>query len=110
MSAWESVTSWLADHGAPWSPHVNLELDRRPPEFRVDQLTAAGTPSDGMNEGWRFAVGYAIVMVISLLHFGLQKAGCLPPPITDNGVKGGPGDMEPSKSLSASASAESATA
>ena len=36
MSAWESVTSWLADHGAPWSPHVDLELDRRPPEFRVD--------------------------------------------------------------------------
>jgi AGZA family xanthine/uracil permease-like MFS transporter len=58
----------------------------QPPEFRVDQTTAAGLPADGMNEGWRFAVAYAMVFAFCLIHHGLQKMGWLAEPVMDNGV------------------------
>ena len=49
-------------------------LCTHPPEFRVDQITADGKAADGMNEGWRFAVGYAIVFFGCLLHLGMRSA------------------------------------
>merc|ERR1712159_33672 len=45
------------------------------------------TYKEGGNEGWRFAVAYASVIVFSLVHHGLQVMGKLPPPILDNGVR-----------------------
>ena len=62
-------------------------LCTQPPEFRVDQIQASGVPADGLNEGWRFAVGYGIVFVVCVVHMGMQKIGWLPPAIMDNGVK-----------------------
>ena len=56
------------------------------PEFRVDQSTAEGTPADGMNEGWRFAVAYGAVCLFCVFHHLLQTMGCLSPAIMDNGV------------------------
>jgi xanthine/uracil/vitamin C permease (AzgA family) len=42
---------------------------------------------EGGNEGWRFAVAYAAVMVFCLFHHGLQVMGKIPQPILDNGVR-----------------------
>ena len=55
-----------------------------------------GTFDDGnnyraFNEGWRFAIAYAVLCVFCLLHFGMQKAGIMKDPVEmDNGVGGGP--------------------
>ncbi|KAJ1625692.1 hypothetical protein T492DRAFT_879673, partial [Pavlovales sp. CCMP2436] len=38
------------------------------------------------NEGWRFAVAYAMLVIFCLVHLGLQKLGKIPEAILDNGV------------------------
>ena len=59
-------------------------------------INNVGTFDDGnnyraFNEGWRFAIAYAVLCVFCLLHFGMQKAGIMKDPVEmDNGVGGGP--------------------
>ena len=77
---------WSDDEAFPWGEAAPA-LCTQPPEFRVDQMMANGEKADGMNEGWRFAVGYGIVFAVCLIHLGMQKMGWLPPAIMDNGVK-----------------------
>ena len=69
----------------PWGEKVSA-LCTAPPEFRVNQMMADGFPAAGMNEGWRFAVGYATVFGICIIHAIMQRCGCMPPPVMDNGV------------------------
>lgn len=86
VAKWDNKPGWtkldprsIANFGPP-------NLCAQPPEFRVDQETAQGTPSDGMNEGWRFAVAYTMAAAFCLVHVGLQKMGLTKEAVMDNGI------------------------
>lgn len=40
----------------------------------------------GVNEGWRFAVAYAMLAIFCVAHYLVQRMGKLPPAVMDNGV------------------------
>lgn len=48
----------------------------------------------GLNEGYRFAIAYAMLTIFCVGHIGLQKMGKIPEAITDNGVASPPAEKE----------------
>jgi len=84
IAKWDDKPGWTQTQSAANFGPANLCA--QPPEFRVDQTTAEGVPSDGMNEGWRFAVAYTMAAAFCLVHVGLQKMGLTKEAVMDNGV------------------------
>ena len=101
---WQIVYGSEADGYAPNTYHIN-HFEAMSVGFRVPTLR-----STGYNEGWRFAVAYAILFVVCLGHAGVQATLCkgkeMCAAVMDNGYAEG----SPSTDTAAPAKGETAEA